>query len=266
MIHNKIRIANYMSGRHSWTRPFRKMCQDHEYLERASDPKWNVEIFSMDFDKKYAHDTTLIQDFETLTPAQVEEALGGPPDVIFCGFDCRTFSTASFGHHWGGGFRAFIPKTEAAKKALRMLDVLKVHMKAFPNAFVFVENPRAGMRKMKQMVPIEEGGNVERQTLWYCQYGLAAHGHLLAKPTDIFGRFPPSWKARPLCKNHTYVGPKEARVRTSTHCEHESGNRGLKNSGLQGIKGAKFRSLMPVELPEEIARCLMAHWEKEGLL
>ena len=259
----QIRIANFMSGRHSWTRPFRRD-DSPEYLERAGTARPAFKIFTMDFDKKYEHDTTLCMDFENLTPEMVRFCLGGEPDVIFCGFDCRTFSIASAGHHWTGGFRAYVPKTDAAKKALRMLDNLKVHMAAFPNAFVFVENPRAMMRKMEQMA------GLDTHTVWYCQYGLAAHGHLLAKPTDIFGRFPPTWKPRPQCKNHTYetylVQGTPTRFRTSTHCEHESGNRGLKSSGLQGIKGAKFRSLMPLALPEEIAKALILQWRKEGML
>ena len=37
------------------------------------------------------------------------------PDIIWASPPCYTISVASIGHHWTGGYRAYIPKTEEAK-------------------------------------------------------------------------------------------------------------------------------------------------------
>ena len=36
------------------------------------------------------------------------------PDIIWASPPCTTFSVASIGHHWTGGSRAYVPKTESA--------------------------------------------------------------------------------------------------------------------------------------------------------
>jgi hypothetical protein len=89
----------------------------------------------------------------------------------------------------------------------------------------FIENPRGVLRKL----PIMDG--YTRKTVTYCQYG-----DNRMKPTDIWTNCD-LWKPRPMCKN-------------GDNC-HESAPRGSK-TGTQGIKGARDRSVIPIELAVEI--------------
>jgi site-specific DNA-cytosine methylase len=225
-----LRIVDLFSGLHSWTRPL-KYIKDHE----------NFRLFSCDNNESYAKNTTKICDILDLTADEVIESLGGKPDIILASPPCTTFSIASCGHHWTGGFRAYIPKTEEAyiglKLLMKTLQLIKELSKE--STIYFIENPRGLMRKMGCMA------DLPRQTIWYCQYG-ETEGILRAKPTDIWTNSE-SWEGRPVCKNHTF----EDGVRTSTHCDHVSARRGAK-TGTQGLKNNALRSEIPYELCNEI--------------
>jgi len=70
-----------------------------------------------------------------------------------------------------------------------------------------------------------------RHTVTYCQYG-----DTRMKPTDIWTNHP-TWVPKPMCKN-------------GAPC-HIAAPRGSK-TGTQGLKNAKYRSIVPEELIEEI--------------
>ena len=225
----KLRICDFFSGTHSWTKPYGE--------DEAT-------IFSIDNNDYFKDSTTVIKDFMELTADEVREHLGGNPDVIYASFPCTTFSVASMGKHWGGGFRAYIPKSKEAIQALKMLDHLIALIEELNPRYFFMENPRAMMRKMSHVE------NMVRETVWYCKYG-PTEGILRAKPTDIFGRFPWTWIPRPQCKNHKF----ENGIKVSNHCGHVSARRGAK-TGTQGMKGNMTRSMIPKELCEEIANAI----------
>lgn len=226
-----LRVADFFSGTHSWTKPFEQMVKDGRIGE--------LRVYSVDNNPRYTDTTTAIKDFLSVTREEVIDHLGGRPDVILASPPCTTFSVASLGHHWGrwpdgSNWR---PKTSAAVvgKALskHTLDLIE----QLAPRFFWIENPRGGMRKMPWME------HLQRETVWFCQYG-PTKGVLRAKPTDLWGVWPASWKPRAQCKNG------------NPECDHERAPRGAK-TGTQGLKNNADRSMIPQELTTEIAEAVL---------
>ena len=163
------------------------------------------------------------------------ERVGFIPDIIWASPPCRTFSVASISKHWTGGIRAYKPKTEDAEHGLRMIikmkEIISHYTELNNDLYFIIENPRGLLRKMPEMKIY----NLERETVWYCQYG-----DTRAKPTDIWTN-DMSWIPRLKCRNG------------NTICHHEPAPRGSK-TGTQGLKGNYERSIVPKELCEEILK------------
>lgn len=154
----------------------------------------------------------------------------GQPDFVWASPPCTAFSVASMGHHWGGGARAYEPKTESAKKSQELVaHTRKLITELNPSKGWLMENPRGMLRKL----PVVAG--LPRTTVTYCQYG---DGRM--KPTDLWGVVP-RWTPRDMCKN-------------GMPC-HEAAPRGAK-TGTQGLKGARERSRVPYALGEELLKVL----------
>jgi len=147
------------------------------------------------------------------------------PDIIWASPPCTTFSVASIGHHWQGGNKAYIPKTDEARKGLliahKTLDIIRY----FEPNFFFIENPRGVLRKMDFMQ------HMMRHTVTYSQYG-----DTRMKPTDIWTNNM-NWNPLPSCRN-------------GDPC-HEAAPRGSK-TGTQGLTDAYHRSKIPDRLCKEI--------------
>ena len=156
----------------------------------------------------------------------------GQPDFIWASPPCTAFSVASMGHHWGGGLRAYEPKTEAAKVSQELVaHTLKLIAELKPTKGWLMENPRGMLRKLPVVA------NLPRQSVTYCRYG-----DKRMKPTDLWGVVP-NWTPREMCKN-------------GMPC-HEAAPRGAK-TGTQGLKGARERSRVPYELGKEILDALLS--------
>ena len=150
----------------------------------------------------------------------------GQPDFVWASPPCTAFSVASMGHHWGGGVRAYEPKTESAKVSQKLVaHTRKLIADLNPTQGWLIENPRGMLRKL----PVVEG--LPRTTVSYCTYGDSR-----MKPTDLWG-IVPNWTPRTMCKN-------------GMPC-HEAAPRGAK-TGTQGLKGARERSRVPYALGKEI--------------
>lgn len=154
------------------------------------------------------------------------------PDVIWASPPCTTFSVASMGKHWGGGNGGYIPKTKECLIGLKLMAKTKgIILKLKPKLW-FIENPRGVMRKVI-------GLDKYLKTVTYCQYG-----DTRMKPTDIWTNS--NWTPRPMCKN-------------GDAC-HEAAPRGSK-TGTQGLKGAKERGVIPVQLCQEILEVCESHFK-----
>ena len=179
--------------------------------------EWNTDFENID----------LYDDVNNLTAERIIE-LFGIPDVIWASPDCTTYSIAAISHHRlkeeNGNL---IPKSEYAKFCDKTnKHVLELISKLKPK-FFFIENPRGGLRKMDFMK------GIPRYTVTYCQYG-----DTRMKPTDIWTNHPnPQFK--PMCKN-------------GDPC-HVSAPRGSQ-TGTQGLKGSKLRSVIPNELCRHIVK------------
>ena len=182
------------------------------------------EVFTVDWEKDFEPD--LAVDIETLTVEQIKETCGGVPDVIWASPDCATYSVAAISYHRRKRADGSLePISDYAKKCDRVNKHLIDLICQLQPKYWFIENPRAGLRKMDFMQ------GLPRYTVTYCQYG-----DNRMKPTDIWTNHP-NPRFRPACKN----GDK---------C-HESAPRGSK-TGTQGLKGAKERAKIPKALCEHI--------------
>lgn len=152
------------------------------------------------------------------------------PDIIWASPPCTGFSVASIGTHWGGGRRAYKPKTDTAKLGIALvqktLEIIDYYSRLNPNLVYYIENPRGVLRKLGLLdkVPFHH-------TVSYCQYGDER-----MKPTDIWTNNP-KWKPKKICKN-------------GDAC-HVAAPRGSK-TGTQGRNGAFERSKLPPRLCREV--------------
>lgn len=215
----KYNIVDLFSGVNCFTKPY---FQDE------------INLFTVDNNPDFI--SSWLGDFEFFDPRTALEFFKGERiDVLYIGFPCTTFSVASIGKHWGTyeDGSPYRPKSDAAKKALRMLGHLFHRVIPTLNPrIIIMENPRGVLRKMRLMK------RLTRNTVWYCQYGSTA-GVKRAKPTDIFTYGLENWEPRPVCKNG------------NPECDHVRAPRGAK-TGTQGIKGNTLRSMIPKELCHEL--------------
>jgi hypothetical protein len=200
-----MRILDLFSGKGGEMRRAEIEKRGHEYITLDYLPEFHCTITADIFDMS----------FEKL----------GYFDFVWASPPCEAFSVAAMGHHWGGGARAYLPKTPHAELSQRLvIHTLQIIRDMKPKAFL-IENPRGVLRKLPFMKTLP------RTTITYCQYG-----DKNMKPTDLWG-FIPGWSPRPMCKN-------------GRKC-HESAPRGAK-TGVQGLSGAADRAVVPLELWCEI--------------
>lgn len=191
----------------------------------------NHNTFTIDNNEDYKDETDLIIDILDVTPEMILD-LFGKPDVIWASPPCTAFSVASIGHHWKGGKRAYIPRTDFAILSKKIVEHTIYLIEALKPKYYFIENPRGVLRKMPFMAKLPI------YTVTYCQYG-----DTRMKPTDIWTNHT-NTNFKPMCKNKT---------KTSTHtCHHIAAPRGAR-TGTQGLKNNKLRSVIPRDLCIHIA-------------
>jgi hypothetical protein len=179
-----VKVLDLFAGLKGWSAPFE---------ERGHD------VFSVDMDERF--DVSLHADILTLTPAD----LPWRPDIILASPPCEAFSVLTIGRNWAPGR---VPKTDKARVSIALVEATRRIIVETQPAYFVIENPRAMLRKIPAL------NELDRRTVTYCQYG-----EPYMKPTDLWGGFPPSFVARPMCK------PRDA-------C-HRSAPRGSR-TGIQG--------------------------------
>jgi hypothetical protein len=181
------------------------------------------QVITFELDPQF--DVTETIDIMQLNAADLIERYG-QPDFVWASPPCTAFSVASIGHHWTGGAGAYVPKTPAASyNQLLVAKARDLIQELQPTKGWLIENPRGMLRKL----PVVE--KLTRRTITYCQYGDTRQ-----KPTDLWGEVP-GWTPRAMCS-------------PGATC-HEAAPRGSR-TGTQGLKGAKDRSRVPLQLSQEI--------------
>lgn len=190
------------------------------------------DVFTVDIDPSF--NPSLTADILELNPSILPA-----PDIVLASPPCESFSVASIGHHWGGGEKAYQPKTPAAVKGMEIVKQTLNIIDFLRPRWSIVENPRGVLRKL-DIIPVAP------QTIWYCHYG-----ETRAKPTDLWGLpFPKALALKPVCHNNVNHKP-------GCCCyDHEHSPRGDHNFGTQAMKGYSNRSKIPYALSLEV--CMAA--------
>ena len=189
------------------------------------------EVFSVEWDKDFEN-IDLYEDIGKLTAQDIINKFGHP-DVIWASPDCTSYSVAGIGHHRRKNKETgnLDPISDYAKFCDKVNTHVVELIKELNPKFYFIENPRGGLRKMSFMQ------DLPRYTVTYCKYLTDRPlEERRMKPTDIWTNHP-NPKFIPPCKN-------------GDPC-HVSAPRGSQ-TGTQGIKGAKLRSVIPPLLCEHI--------------
>lgn len=224
-----LRVLDVYAGRGGLNRAFR---------DRGHD------VVSLDNDEEGTFGCTLTMDAvafadDPLRYLATVRPTGWLPDVILGGPPCSFLSVLQIGRHWHGP-PTHAPKTDEARLAVKLVEAfLRIvatindarQAQGLPKAWWWMENPRAKLRKLRP------GKGLRRVTVTYCQY--AEPGELRSqKPTDLWGNWPPSWKARRACK-----------PRASCHVSAPAGSRTPGSiQGTTGPDASARRAEAPVSL------------------
>lgn len=142
------------------------------------------ETYSVEWDKKFK-DISLYADISKLTAEDIIGLCGDRPDVIWASPDCSSYSVAAISHHREKVGDTLRPKTEYAQFCdMTNRHVLDLIEELNPKYF-FIENPRAGLRKMDFMRERERGqvhDQVYRDILPIWGFSHETYGYLDQSP------------------------------------------------------------------------------------
>lgn len=204
---------------------------------------WDVVTLDLDprFEADHVVDILKVHDL-----AELERM--GPFDAILASPPCEAFSTGSIGRHWTGGARAYLPKSDAARLALRIVAhtfyLIDLYVYQHPGVLYVIENPRGVMRKVAPRQPTG--------TTWYCQWG-----ERRAKPTDLWTNAPAALGGVPFpaCANGRPDHDAQSRYYWKRKALGQTG-------GTQGLADAAARAVIPAKLADAFA---MYAWREEVL-
>ncbi len=173
------------------------------------------DVFTVDFNPKFHPDMCcdMLYFNKGMLPKEWRK-----PDVIWASPPCQTFSMA--GHNYFMGY----PTNSKCYIGLALVYKVIELIQDLRPKYWFIENPRAGLRSVWFMKPLQ------RYTVTYCQYGMDR-----MKPTDIWSNVD-GWISK-CCKN-------------GDSC-HEPAPRGSK-TGTQGEKSSELRGVVPELLCKEL--------------
>lgn len=194
-----MRVADLFCGLKGWSRPFRD--RGHE--------TWTTDI-------EAGFEPDLVADILTVSASDFPWR----PDVLLASPPCEAFSTMVMGRNWTHSGE---PKTEKAELARTLIQQTVNLIEELQPTYFVIENPRARLRTLG-FVPY-----VDRRTVWYCRLG-----EPVAKPTDLWGGFPPSLRLPDMCHNG--------------NPDHIAAPRGSR-TGTQGIGRGKADAATRAKIP-----------------
>jgi len=199
--------VDMFSGTGSATAPFRES------------PDWKVIDIELNERDEIDFDSERIELEKSIMEVRPDE-LPSTVDFVWASPPCTTFSTASMGHYW----TEYLPEKQKTVDHVAYVYRALWLINQLNPTYWFLENPRAFLRNV---MPVQPTG-----TVTYCQYGSEDQ-----KPTDLYGKHPPSMTYRKCTRGST--------------C-HNSAPRGENHQGTQASdKDAIERSKVPRELAEQ---------------
>lgn len=160
-----MKVLDLFSGFEGWSKPFRD--RGHQVLTLDNDPVYGADIVRD------------ILDIKAKNLGYFDIVLASPP--------CTQMTVMQIGRHWN---KDHTPKTTEAVHALKLVQHTVNLIAGIGPQYWIMENPRAKLRKLYPMTCFE------RHTVTYCQYG-----EQRMKPTDLWGKFPPSLALHKPCNN-----------------------------------------------------------------
>ena len=172
-------------------------------------------VTTVDIEDRFKPD--ICADVLELRPSDLPAA-----DVILASPPCTAFSMAASGTHLDSDGR---PVSDWGRESLALIHHTIGLIKGRDPRWYVIENPMGGMRR--------ELGEPDAH-VWWCQYGSDR-----AKPTDLWGRIPPSFEPR-TCRND------------NPSCHHERAPRGADSGTQASNQSAAERAKIPHELSAAI--------------
>ena len=187
--------------------------------------------FSSAFDVDPAYEVTTVDIEEKFNPDIQADVLDmrwedlPDADIILASPPCTAFTVLRIGHCWKTDDRGVAhPIDDFARTSLMLVHHTVGLIKAIDPDWWIMENPMGMLRKVWRLPDYH---------VWYCQYGAD-----YAKPTDLWGKLPPSFEPE-RCENG------------NPFCDHARAGRGVKN-GVQGLSNSAERAKVPIGLSESI--------------
>lgn len=181
-------------------------------------------VFTVDWNENF--NPSLVADIGKLTAADIIKLCDGVPEVIWASPDCTTYSVAAISKHRRKEQNGNLtPISEYAKQCDETNKHLINLIRELNPQYWFIENPRAGLRKMDFIQ------DLPRYTVTYCKYG-----DKRMKPTDIWTNHP----------NPEFFAP----CKMGDSC-HEAAPRGSQ-TGTQGLASKIEKAKIPEKLCEHI--------------
>jgi hypothetical protein len=164
-------------------------------LDGSGDPfrEAGHEVFAVDVDRKFSADAYL----DIGDVAAVLDAVPWQPDIVFASPPCNSFSTGSMGKMWMHGSHPSPKRSERypdghpiAIEGMRLVSATLRLVTVLQPRYWVIENPRGRLRSLDLLA------GIPRRTVWYCRLGLDR-----AKPTGLWGVFPPGLELPSACHN-----------------------------------------------------------------